>query len=78
MGRLLFFYNDELGKELDLTEKFEYKSDTKVKIQVAQKDPTKLASGKDGKVVMQYPRIFIDDNGIVLKNASPTKLMGSN
>jgi hypothetical protein len=27
---------------------------------------------------MQYPRIFIDDNGIVLKNASPTKLRGSN
>lgn len=32
MGRLLFFYNDELGKELDLTEKLEYKTDTKVKI----------------------------------------------
>lgn len=34
MGRLLFFYDDELGKELDLTDKFEYKSDTKVKIQI--------------------------------------------
>ena len=32
MGRSLFFYNDELGKELDMTEKLEYKTDTKVKI----------------------------------------------
>jgi hypothetical protein len=34
MGRLLFFYNDELGKELNLTEKVDYKSDAKVKIQI--------------------------------------------
>lgn len=34
-------------------------------------------SAQESRVAMQYPRIFIDDNGMILKNASPAKLMGS-
>ena len=34
MGRLLYFYNEDLDKESEYTEKFEYESDKKVKIQI--------------------------------------------
>ena len=34
MGRLLYFYNEDLDQESEYTEKFEYKSDKKVKIQI--------------------------------------------
>ena len=65
MGRQMFFYNPDDDEDLK-TKNFEYKQNEKVKIHFAQND-----DGGDSGVsntVMQYPRIFIDDNGIVLKN----------
>ena len=67
MGRQIFFYNPEDGD--NNRKNFEYKSNEKVKIQIDNDQLIKNGNeGEKSNVMIEYPRIFIDDNGIVLKN----------
>ena len=63
----MFFYNPDDDEDFK-TKNFEYKQNEKVKIHFAQNNDGTDAG--ESSTIMQYPRIFIDDNGIVLKNTN--------